>query len=129
MKLKYVGLKQQCTAFKTDTGITWLPGAVHEVKDALAAKMLKHPDVFVADDDKPAKDAVKTPAAPVATNTSVATTTATLAPGATVTPIAGSLDGLDKAELHAMAKEIGLKVHHFASADTVRAAIKAAQAK
>lgn len=122
MKLKYVGHKQQCTAFKPDTGITWLPGAVHDVKDALAVKMLKHHDVFAVDDAK----AVKIPVAPaLAPNDSVpAANTSTLAPGATVMP--AGLEGLDKAALHAMAKERGIKVHHFASADTVRAAIKAA---
>ena len=36
------------------------------------------------------------------------------------------LDALDKDELHALAKERGVKVHHMAGADKVRAALREA---
>jgi len=37
------------------------------------------------------------------------------------------LDALDKDQLHALAKERGVKVHHMAGADRVRAALREAQ--
>jgi hypothetical protein len=37
------------------------------------------------------------------------------------------LDAMDKAELHALAKERGVKVHHMAGADKVREALRAAE--
>jgi len=40
---------------------------------------------------------------------------------------ADSLDGMDKDQLHALAKERGIKVHHAAGADKVRAALREAQ--
>ena len=39
---------------------------------------------------------------------------------------ADGLDALDKDELHALAKERGVKVHHMAGADKVRAALREA---
>lgn len=39
---------------------------------------------------------------------------------------ADGLDTLDKDELHALAKERGVKVHHMAGADKVRAALREA---
>lgn len=137
MKIKYVGLKADGeTAFARAAGITaWMPGDSFEISNpGDAHKMLQHPDVFAVDDDKPAKAAVKATAAPpaapatvVGETVPVTAGTVTLAPGAKVTPAAVNLDDLDKAALHAMAKERGIKVHHFANADTVRAAIKAAK--
>lgn len=47
MKLKYVGLKLDGeAAFERDTGLVWMPGDEHEVTEALAVRMLAHPDVF-----------------------------------------------------------------------------------
>lgn len=59
MKIKYVGLKKDGeTAFASESGIAlWLQGDAHDVKDATAAKMLKHPDVFQV--DEPAAEAPK----------------------------------------------------------------------
>jgi hypothetical protein len=39
---------------------------------------------------------------------------------------ADGLDALDKDELHALAKERGVRVHHMAGADKVRAALREA---
>jgi hypothetical protein len=51
MKIKYVGVKQDGeTAFSSETGITWFPGSRETVAPAVAAKMLKHPDVFAEDE-------------------------------------------------------------------------------
>lgn len=50
-QIKYVGVKLNGErAFKEDTGIEWMPGDSHDVKPDIAAKMLKHPDVFALDD-------------------------------------------------------------------------------
>ncbi|NWF45380.1 hypothetical protein F3K02_08985 [Hydrogenophaga sp. D2P1] len=46
MKIKYVGLKGFEDAFKSESGKTWGPGVEHDIEDAVAARMLKHPDVF-----------------------------------------------------------------------------------
>jgi hypothetical protein len=52
-KLQYVGQKKDGErAFKEKTGIEWFSGTVADVPAALAADMLKHPDVFsLADAD------------------------------------------------------------------------------
>jgi hypothetical protein len=58
-KLKYVGVKKDGeTAFFHETGgITWLPGTVKTIADRdLAAKMLRHPDVFALADAEPEAD-------------------------------------------------------------------------
>lgn len=39
-------------------------------------------------------------------------------------PAGDGLDSLDKEQLHALAKERGVKVHHLAGADKVRAALR-----
>lgn len=47
-----------------------------------------------------------------------------------VVPVAApvaDIDSMDKEELHALAKERGVKVHHMAGADKVRAALREAQ--
>lgn len=59
-KLKYAGAKSGPvgeTAFASETGITWFPGTVKNVSDALAQRMLQHPDVFaLAGDKEPESD-------------------------------------------------------------------------
>lgn len=55
--------------------------------------------------------------------TAVLQTTAPVAPQANSGDI---LDTLDKDALHALAKERGVKVHHAAGADKVRAALRGA---
>lgn len=48
MKIIYKGVKLDGeTAFKDETRITWYPGDVNEIEPGVAAKMLKHPDIFV----------------------------------------------------------------------------------
>lgn len=57
MKIKYVGLKDFEDAFVQETGLTWGPGIEHDIEDeSMAARMLKHPDVFAE-----AGDSVKEP--------------------------------------------------------------------
>jgi len=47
-------------------------------------------------------------------------------PAAPMNDPADGLDGLEKEEPHALAKERGVQVHHLAGADKVRAALRAA---
>lgn len=47
-------------------------------------------------------------------------------PAPVVLAVADELDALDKAQLHALAKERGVQVHHMAGADKVRAALREA---
>jgi hypothetical protein len=52
MQIKYVGLKDFEDAFSRESGVTWGPGVEHDIADEdLAARMLKHPDVFAVADD------------------------------------------------------------------------------
>lgn len=158
MKIKYVGVKEDGeTAFSRETGITWFPGTCEDVTVAMAAKMLRHPDVFA--EDVAEVTAPAAPLAPIAPITlqpldkatqpldkaTVSTIDAaaiagaaisqaiTLAPGAVIdnTPTATALPDLDtltREELHALAKTRGIKVHHSSGAAAVKAAILAADA-
>lgn len=67
-KIRYVGLKQEETAFKDLTGITWAKGAVEPVDIKHVVAMLKHPDVFELAEESIGglADAKPTPAAQVA---------------------------------------------------------------
>ena len=56
MKIKYVGLKQFEDAFSGETGKTWGPGIEHDIDPAIAARMLRHPDVFALADGAPVKE-------------------------------------------------------------------------
>lgn len=116
MKLKYVGLKDEETAFSPETGITWTPGSSHEVPDQLAKRMLAHPDVFALDTAKPAPAKVATQAPPPPPPPPPAP------PASTVKEVKGEfvigapdgpmvLDGMDRETLLALAKESGLKPH------------------
>lgn len=61
-KMKYVGLKDSETAFKSETGLTWTPGCAHEVEDdTMVARMLQHPDVFALADARAVKVAKEAP--------------------------------------------------------------------
>lgn len=125
MKIKYVGLKQFESAFSNETGVTWAPGAVHDIKDvALAARMLKHPDVFAVADTASAERPPAPPAPPPDETGNV--------PGADDAPRAKwimrtddgkplVLDALDRDTLHKLADEAGLKIHANAKAETVAA--------
>lgn len=124
MKIKYVGLKEDGeAAFSNETQITWLPGSVQDVPLAIAQRMLKHPDVFAVDNEPLTGEQIK----PLG-----------LADAKAFDPVQPpnkiqladdtflKLDGLDKATLHAVAKENGVDVHHNAGADKVIAALVAA---
>lgn len=120
MKIKYVGLKDFEDAFHTETGVTWGPDVSHDIKPDIAARMLRHPDVFAmaeadepgdkkpAGDEKPEGD--KVPEAPPAPKFAMQTADGVLA-----------LDELDKETLHKLAKEAGIEVHANAAAKTVAA--------
>ena len=134
MKIKYVGVKEDGeTAFSRDTGITWFPGTCEDVPAAMAAKMLRHPDVFAEDVAE-----VVVPAAPAASITlqpldkTTGDLQPTLAPGSVVgegaAAVQPDLDTLSREELHALAKARGIKVHHSSGAAAVKAAILAANA-
>lgn len=123
-KIKYVGVKEDGeTAFAAETGIArWMRGDSHEIPAPLAAKLLKHPDVFA--EDGPAKQ-VKVTSAPAASQPKVnteANTTPTstpagdgapaplsLAPGGKVTA-ADPLEGMDDEAVRAFAKEHKYKI-------------------
>lgn len=118
MKIKYVGVKEDGeTAFSRETGITWFPGASEDVPVALAVKMLKHPDVFAEDTAEAAA-----PTAPV----TLQPLAPTLAPGE-AKPSTDPLDAMTREELHALAKERGIKVHHSSGAAAVIKAIRDVQ--
>ena len=80
MKIKYVGVKDFEDAFKGETGVTWGPGVEHDIDDAIAARMLKHPDVFEL-----SGAAVKEPVAPSLSDAVVVTPVADEAPAGSTT--------------------------------------------
>jgi hypothetical protein len=113
MKIKYVGVKLDGeTAFANESGVAlWLEGDSHEVKDAVAAKMLKHPDVFALDEAIKAAEPV-----PVTEQ------------GEPVIPAEDAeLLSMTKEQLQDLAKSKDLKVHHNAGIETLIKAIKAAE--
>ena len=116
MKIKYVGVKVDGeTAFASASGIAlWLAGDSHDVDDAVAAKMIKHPDVFAANDidEQPQAPAEMAPV-------SIGSTQGAVDQSASLTP----LEGMTKEQLHALAKDKGLKVHHNAGIETLIKAI------
>jgi len=109
MKIKYVGVKLDGeTAFASESGIAlWLAGEVHEIKDAVGAKMLKHPDVFALD---------------------VAQSTKAAEPDAAIDPASADLLVMTRDELKERAKSLGLDVHHNAGIPTLVRAIQVAEA-
>ena len=123
MKIKYVGVKLDGeTAFANESGIAlWLDGDSHEVKDALAAKMLKHPDVFALDDAIKAAEPVQA-AQEVKALDLVAMAEAGF-PASGLTP----LESMTKEQLQELAKAKDLKVHHNAGIESLIKAIKAAE--
>lgn len=130
MKIKYVGKKEVETAFSNETGIIWTPGSEHDINDvAMCKRMLNHPDVFehVEEEQKPAASTEGGKGlsdAPVKTEAPATETKPTEGPAKLqMQTAAGALDLslLDKDQLHALAKEQGLSVHHNAKAETVAA--------
>jgi hypothetical protein len=114
---KYIGQKDVERAFEEDTGIAWLPGEEHEIKDeAIANKMKKYDGVWQVVETKPAGLAD----AKIGTGKSI---DFSFIDGKEV-----DMTAMDKTQLHAIAKTMGVVVHANAGADTVRTAIIAAQA-
>lgn len=124
-KIRYVGLKQEETAFSNVTGITWAQGAVESVDIKHVAAMLNHPDVFELAEESIGglADAKPTPAAPV--------TIPPLGEAAVgeAAPSTDPLEALSRAELHALAKERGVTVHHSSGAASVLKALQSASAE
>lgn len=116
-QIKYVGLKTTGEqAFIDDTKLEWFPGDSHEVSAAHAEKMLKHPDVFALADTVPA-----------AAETVTAKTDETRTFVRVDTPkgqIAVELQTMSREDLHALAKERGVKVHHTSGAAKVIEALQ-----
>lgn len=122
MKIKYVGLKDEETAFSHKTGIVWTPGDSHEIRDAAMAKqMLQHPDVFAEDTGEDSTKLQNSTAVPSESTGAKAKTTIKLQDGTVK-----DLDGMDKEALHALAGELKVKVHHAAGAAKVVEALLAA---
>lgn len=117
---KYIGQKDVERAFEEETGIAWLPDAEHEIKDeAIANKMMKYDGVWQALETK---------------TVGLADAKTGLGKNIDIVSFEGKdvdlndLSALDKAQLHALAKTLGIVVHANAGADTVRTAIVTAQA-
>lgn len=125
MKLKYVGLKNEETAFSPETGITWTPGSSHDVADLIAKRMLAHPDVFALDESK---GKAAPAAAPAPADPPAGTDGESAEPEFVIATSEGplTLDGMDRDTLVALAKEAGLKHHHNAGIDKLRALLMAA---
>jgi hypothetical protein len=127
-KIRYVGQKQSETAFNDRTGITWTPEQVEAVDVKHAADMLKHPDVFALDEPafaglataKGSPPPVVPPVPKVEPHEPVAILIA-LPDGKPV-----DLAGMDKEQLHALAKTHGVAVHHSAGPAKVIEALVAA---
>lgn len=129
MKLKYVGLKDEETAFSPETGITWTPGSSHDVADLIAKRMLAHPDVFALDESKGKAAAATAPvAAPAPAAPPAGSEGDPVAPEFVIATSEGPLvlDAMDRDTLVALAKEAGLKHHHNAGIDKLRALLMAA---
>ena len=107
MQIKYVGLKPDGeTAFSKEPGAPaiWLQGDSYDVPEAIAKRMLQHPDVFKLDDGAATK--TEEQSKPEEIN--------------------DEFSGLTKEQLHALAKERGISVHHAAGAAKVAEALRAA---
>ncbi len=111
MKIKYVGLKEEETAFSPESGIVWNPGSSHEVPDGLARRMLAHPDVFAVDEGKraPAKTETTPPPPPAPPEQRATPPKGEFVISAPDGPLV--LDGLERDVLWNLANEAGLKPH------------------
>lgn len=130
MQIKYVGVKQDGeTAFIHDTKITWFQGDSHEIADAIAARMLKHPDVFAIDEAEKTPAVIDPSTSPAPVLLADGRANQQISPEAFITTPGGvthALNVLDRAALHALAKELDVKVHHNAGADKVIEALQTA---
>ena len=103
-KIKYIGKKPTKQDNVAGTGKTWNgAGDVQEVSDLAAERLLKHSDAFALDDGAASKTDAETESEPE-----------------------DQFAGLSKEELHALAKERGVEVHHAAGAAKVAEALRAA---
>lgn len=125
MKIAYVGVKLDGeTAFSDKTGITWMPDDAFEVANDVATKMLQHPDVFAKDEGKAAAktdDTKDTSGITLSAGTKVDPTDKTVSVLHYQDGTTKVLDGLEKEELHALAKQLEVKVHPNAGAANVAA--------
>ena len=134
MQIKYVGVKDEETAFSPETGITWYPGSSHAVAPAIAKRMLQHPDVF-AEDKGTAEKVVTTKTAAPVTTPAPAPAPDTTGGSGTQTPPDGNppefvmgtpdgplvLDTIEREELVGLAKELGITHHVNLGAPKLRA--------
>ncbi len=112
MRIAYIGEKPIKTDNVANSGAVWHgKGDIQEVPDALAGKLLVHQGVWAKVDAEKVDD----------TTATEGRTTIKLPDGTTK-----DLSGLDKAALHALADELGVKVHHAAGAAKVAEALLAA---
>lgn len=133
--IKYIGKKPVKTDNVAGTGTVWNgPGDVQNVdKPEAVAKLLAHTGIWVREEAeaKPVALSEVTNTAPKPPETKAPTENTaglTLAPGTTVTDAANPLAGIDTMEapeLHALAKKLGVNVHHAAGAAKVREALRA----
>jgi len=126
MKIKYVGLKDYEDAFKSETGVVWGPGIEHDIENpTLAARMLKHPDVFALVESAPVKEpkqpepqAVEAPQA----DDSIPTAEEKPVTGHIIETPDGKqhvLDGMERDELRALAKTYNIPTGN-SGADKIR---------
>lgn len=157
-KIKYIGLKEAGeTAFAELTGIArWFPGDVHDLPEAQAGQLLEHrmmwertdkgvslaaaapkaPAKAIAagtvDDQDVDDEATKAEQARKTAATGTGTTETDTKPEGTAVIKVGEgwkvLDAMEAPDLHALAKELGVKVHHAAGAAKVIDALVASQA-
>lgn len=125
MKIKYVGLKDEETAFSPETGITWYPGSSHEIPGPIAKRMLAHPDVFEVD----AEDAAVKATVSLTPSPAPAPAPAPSAPPPADAPrfVMGTpdgplvLDAMERDDLVALAKQAGVAHHVNLGAEKLRA--------
>lgn len=118
MKIKYVGVKDDGeTAFSGETRIAvWFAGDEHDIADeALAERMLRHPDVFERADE--AKQAEKADKKPEGDDQPLPALTAEY------------LASLSDEQRHEESKARKLGVHHTRKGDELVAEILAKQAE
>lgn len=115
MKIQYIGAKSKKTDNVAGTGLTWVAGQEHEVANLGAcAKLLRHADVWVVGGVEAAPAAVPETPEPPETGTDD-----TNKPTETVP----ELDAL-----RARLTDRGIKFHHKAGADKLRALLAESEA-
>lgn len=113
-QVTYIGLKPNGTDYMAkDAGIIrWMPGKSHAVtNDKLLQRIAQHPDMFAVSESK----AESGPALAQAVRQDEP-------------PISGAdpLDSMTDAQVHALAKERGIAVHHNTKGEKLRAKVREA---